>query len=147
MLEISWVLPELLRTTQFSRALYELVRRPAYRQPERETVSAHDFRALLRSREDLMAIWILIVSPYSPDLTLCASAGEGGLAALARCTTLDALQAGKVHYKLACESGVAGDYLHDPLCGLQAVLDADWTAEGFCAASRGVGGRAREGVG
>ncbi|KAJ7461905.1 hypothetical protein FB451DRAFT_1496166 [Mycena latifolia] len=114
---------------------------PARAPPERVGVSAHDFR--------LMAVWILIVLPYSPDLALCASAGEGGLAALARCTTLDALQAGKLHYKLARESDVAGNYLHDPRCGLQALTDANWSADvtGFCAASRGVGGQAREGVG
>ncbi|KAJ7461910.1 hypothetical protein FB451DRAFT_1404411 [Mycena latifolia] len=47
------------------------------------------FRALVRTRENLMAV------PYSPDLALCG---------------------------LARESGVADDYLYDPLCGLQALV-------------------------
>ncbi|KAJ7437010.1 hypothetical protein FB451DRAFT_1006295, partial [Mycena latifolia] len=114
--------------------LYELVRRPAYGQPEREGVSVHDFRALVRAREELTDVWILTVSPWSPDLAHCASADKGELAAWARCTTLDAPQAGKAHYKLARESGVTDDYLPDPLCGLQVLIDTDWAAGGFCAA-------------
>ncbi|KAJ7437050.1 hypothetical protein FB451DRAFT_1452267 [Mycena latifolia] len=39
------------------------------------------------------------MSPCSSELTLCASAGEGG-AALARCTTLDALQAPQAHGRI-----------------------------------------------
>ncbi|KAJ7450470.1 hypothetical protein FB451DRAFT_1410440 [Mycena latifolia] len=66
-----------------TRVLYELVRRPAYGQPEREGVSAHDFRP----REELTAVWMLTMLSYSPDLALCASAGKGG-AAPARCTML-----------------------------------------------------------
>ncbi|KAJ7437038.1 hypothetical protein FB451DRAFT_1193487 [Mycena latifolia] len=97
--------------------------------PEHVGVSAHDFRVLICAREDLVAIWILAVSPYSPDLALCASAGEGGLVALACCTMLIALQAGKVHYKLARESGVADEYLCDPLCELQVLIDVDWAVE------------------
>ncbi|KAJ7431236.1 hypothetical protein FB451DRAFT_1421762 [Mycena latifolia] len=105
-------------------------------QPEREGVSAHDFRP----REELTAIWMLAVSPYSPDLALCAAAGKGGAApapGLARCAC-----AGKAHHKLLRES----DDLCNSLCGLQALIYADRAAEGFYAAC-GVGGQAREGVG
>ncbi|KAJ7434149.1 hypothetical protein FB451DRAFT_1572171 [Mycena latifolia] len=82
------------------RALYELVRRPDGR---------------LRARLPPPAR-ISELSGYSPCRPVPrnsrpASAGEGGLAALARCTTLDALQAGKAQYKLTRESGVADDYL------------------------------------
>ncbi|KAJ7450374.1 hypothetical protein FB451DRAFT_1052283, partial [Mycena latifolia] len=115
------------------RALYELVRLPGYGQTEREGVSARDLRALVRAREELTSVWMLTMSPYCPDLALCASTAPAG-AVPARCTTLDALQAGKAHHKLVRESGVADDYLYDPLCGLQVLIDADWAAEGFCAA-------------
>ncbi|KAJ7450451.1 hypothetical protein FB451DRAFT_1186844 [Mycena latifolia] len=63
--------------------LYELVCRPSAWASPRTTSAA---------REDLMAVWILTMLPYSPDLALCA---------------------GKAQYKLARESGVADDYLYD----------------------------------
>ncbi|KAJ7922276.1 hypothetical protein B0H13DRAFT_1983271 [Mycena leptocephala] len=31
-------------------------------------------------------------------------------------------------------SGIADDYMFDPLCGLQALIDTDWAAEGYCEA-------------
>ncbi|KAJ7461900.1 hypothetical protein FB451DRAFT_1404404 [Mycena latifolia] len=53
------------------------------------------------------ALYELVRRPSAPY------AGKGGLVALARCTTLDALQAGEAQYKLARESGVADDYLYN----------------------------------
>ncbi|KAJ7461880.1 hypothetical protein FB451DRAFT_1404388 [Mycena latifolia] len=92
----------------FKRALYELVRRPsAWASPR--TTSA-------RSSAPARISW---PSPTHRS-SRPASVGEGRLAALARCTTLDALQAGKAQYKLARESG--------------AITEADSAAEGFCVA-------------
>ncbi|KAJ7437042.1 hypothetical protein FB451DRAFT_1452256 [Mycena latifolia] len=109
-------------------ALYELVRRPAYGQPARDGVSVHDFRALVRAREELTAVWILTVSPYSPDLALCVR-GRG------RTRGIGALQAGKAHYKLARESGITDNYLYDYRRSSEGVLRGIRRA-----APRGVGG-------
>ncbi|KAJ7034191.1 hypothetical protein C8F04DRAFT_956750 [Mycena alexandri] len=129
------------------RAMYELVRLAGYGQTDREEgVTPADFRVLVRAREQLTAQWMQLTSPYSSDLMNCASA----LAAAAqaadpaapvpappapmKCTTTDPLLSGKTHHKVVRESGIADDYLYDPLCGLQALIDADWDGEGYCEA-------------
>ncbi|KAJ7633985.1 hypothetical protein B0H17DRAFT_961594, partial [Mycena rosella] len=109
----------------------ELVRLPGHGKKDRDSgLSAGDFRALVRAREELTAVWMLTMSPYVPDLAPCAA-----LAPLEpACTTVDALQSGKAHHKLVRESGVADGYLYDPLCGIQALIEADLAAEGYCVA-------------
>lgn len=124
------------------RAMYELVRSSGYGQPERDggvSVSKRDFRALIKAREELTSVWMMTMSPYSLDLAVCPGmvGGGGGVEPApvpvpVRCTTLDPLLAGKAHHKLVRESNIADDYLYDPLCGLQALIDADWAAEGYC---------------
>ncbi|KAJ7167845.1 hypothetical protein C8R46DRAFT_898427, partial [Mycena filopes] len=98
------------------RALYELVRLAGFGQHDR--VTSADLGALLHAREQLTAVWNQITSPYSPAL----------------CTTTDPLKVGKLHHKLVRESGIADDFLYDPLCGLQALIEADWEGEGYCEA-------------
>ncbi|KAJ7818971.1 hypothetical protein B0H14DRAFT_2837789 [Mycena olivaceomarginata] len=107
------------------RALYELVRLAGYGQSGREGVSPQDFRALVKAREHLTAAWMQTMNPYSLDLLVCArSASAAGDAEAPRCTTADPLLSGKAHHKL--------EYLYDPLCGLHALIEADWAAEGYC---------------
>ncbi|KAJ7436948.1 hypothetical protein FB451DRAFT_994207, partial [Mycena latifolia] len=83
-------------------------------------------RALFRAREELTAVRMLTFCPNPRTSRSVRPRARAG------CTTLEALQADKAHQKLVRESGVADDYLYDPLCGLQALIDADWAAEGFC---------------
>ncbi|KAJ7818975.1 hypothetical protein B0H14DRAFT_2837805 [Mycena olivaceomarginata] len=90
------------------RALYEFVRLAGYGQSAREGVSPQDFRALVKAREHLTAAWMQTMNPYSLDLMVCALS--------ASCTA----------------SSIAEDYLYDPLCGLHALIEADWAAEGYC---------------
>jgi hypothetical protein len=123
------------------RAMYELIRLAGYGQTEREGVSSHDFRALVKAREQLTAVWMQTMSPYSPDFMMCASAAApaepvdpAAPAVPIRCTTGDPLLSGKAHHKLVHGSGIADDYMFDPLCGLQALIDTDWAAEGYCEA-------------
>ncbi|KAJ7181543.1 hypothetical protein C8R43DRAFT_869463 [Mycena crocata] len=131
------------------RAMYELVRLAGYDQNEdQEGVSTRDFRMLIRAREELTAVWLMTTSesPFSPTFSTCASQPAAApptpvpapvpaaAVAAAQCTTLNPLLAGKAHHKLIRESGIADDYLYDPLCGLQMLIDADWAAEGYCAA-------------
>ncbi|KAJ6555344.1 hypothetical protein DFH09DRAFT_1365723 [Mycena vulgaris] len=123
--------------TILKRSMYELVRLSGYGQTEREGVSARDFRALVKAREELTSSWLMTMSPYSPELIHCASIAAADPFAAAPppavpCTTLDPLQSNKAHHKLVRESGIAEDYLYDPLCGLQALIDADWAAEEYC---------------
>jgi hypothetical protein len=130
-----------LPASVLKRAMYELVRLPGYGQTDRTGVSPRDFRALVKAREELTSLWMMTTSPYTPDLAVCASAAAAAAEAepLAPapipvpCTTLDPLQSSRAHYKLVRESSVADDFLYDPLCGLQALIDADWAAEGYCA--------------
>ncbi|KAJ6560101.1 hypothetical protein B0H19DRAFT_1375960 [Mycena capillaripes] len=124
------------------RAMYELVRLAGYGQNEREGVSAADFRALVRAREQLTSLWMQTVSPYSPDLMVCAAAARmppadpvvGAALGPLPCTAADPLKSTKAHHKLVHESGISDDYLCDPLCGLEVLIEADWGAEGYCAA-------------
>ncbi|KAJ7681987.1 hypothetical protein DFH06DRAFT_972136 [Mycena polygramma] len=122
--------------TFLKRAMYELVRLAGYGQtPNREGVAGPDFYALVRAREQLTALWVQTVSPYSQDFVDCAGAAPVPPAppAEVECTTANALLAGKAHRKLMQESGIVDDYLYDPVCGLQALIEADWAAEGYCA--------------
>ncbi|KAJ7721894.1 hypothetical protein B0H16DRAFT_1431624 [Mycena metata] len=140
--------------TILKRAMYELVRLAGYGQTDKEEgVTAADFRALVRAREQLTVEWMQITSPYSPDLMNCASARATAIAppvadqaaaappvpapppaAAVKCTTTDPLQSGKTHHKLVRESGIADDFLYDPLCGLQALIEANWEGEAYCEA-------------
>ncbi|KAJ7792348.1 hypothetical protein B0H14DRAFT_2931511 [Mycena olivaceomarginata] len=109
------------------RALYEFVRLAGYGQSGREGVSPQDFRALVKAREHLTAAWMQTMNPYSLDLMVCARS-----APRPRATTTDPLLSGKAHHKLVHASSIAEDYLYDPLCGLHALIEADWAAEGYC---------------
>ncbi|KAF7337225.1 hypothetical protein MSAN_02274900 [Mycena sanguinolenta] len=114
--------------TILKRALYELIRLPGYGQADRDGgVSNQDYRALVKAREHLTTAWWQTMMPYSPDFILCR-------AAQTRCTTMDPLQSAQAYKKLVQEPGVVDDYLHDPLCGLQVLIEADWAGEGYCGA-------------
>ncbi|KAJ7726324.1 hypothetical protein DFH07DRAFT_685634, partial [Mycena maculata] len=130
----SCAVPSLLK-----RAMYELVRLAGYGQTDtaREGVSTRDFRALVRAREELTAVWLAAVSPYAAEFSACATLEPAPPPAV-RCTTLHPLRSGQAHHKLVRQSGIADDYLYDPLCGLQALIDTDWAAEGYCAACVGL---------
>ncbi|KAJ7469915.1 hypothetical protein B0H11DRAFT_1731194 [Mycena galericulata] len=136
------------------RAMYELARRAGYGQNERDSgqgVATRDFLALVRAREELTAVWLKSISPYAPEFGTCAAAMAPAPASVptpdaepapqpipAACTTLDPLRSGEAQQKLVRESGIADDFLYDPLCGLQALIDSDWSAEGFCEACVGL---------
>ncbi|KAJ7641805.1 hypothetical protein FB45DRAFT_901053 [Roridomyces roridus] len=147
--------PEILK-----RAMYELVRKAEYGQPQTGSGSGNhvqlapeDFRALIRARDKLTVMWMTTMgaSSFSPPFATCASAvpppaaapGEGGEGAPVApppppqqagppCTTLDQLLSGKAHHKLMRESGIADEYIYDPICGLEALVEADWAGEGYC---------------
>ncbi|KAF7337222.1 hypothetical protein MSAN_02274600 [Mycena sanguinolenta] len=70
----------------------------------------------------------------APALDSAASSMVGDLStpAQTRCTATNPLQSAKAYQKLVQKSGVADDYLYDPLCGLQVLIEADWTGEGYC---------------
>ncbi|KAJ6598515.1 hypothetical protein B0H10DRAFT_734300 [Mycena sp. CBHHK59/15] len=118
------------------RAMYELVRLAGYGQTDRENVSTRDVKALIKAREELTSLWMMTMSPYSPDLATCASTAAPADPVAPKppiqCTTANPLLSGKAHHKLVKESGIADDYLYDPLCGLKALIDVDWGAEGYC---------------
>ncbi|KAF7352185.1 hypothetical protein MVEN_01181700 [Mycena venus] len=127
------------------RTMYELVRLAGYGQTNRDVaLSTQDLRALVTAREHLTGAWMQTMSPYSQDLMTCAStyapvavngaAPAPAPAPAAPCTTTEPLLSAKAHQKLVHQSGIADDYLYDPLCGLQALVEADWAAEGFCEA-------------
>ncbi|KAJ6464536.1 hypothetical protein C8R45DRAFT_1107418 [Mycena sanguinolenta] len=138
--------------TILKRALYELVRLAGYGQSDRDGgVSSQDYRALVNAREHLTTAWwqtMQTMTPYSPDLMFCASTPQPADPAVpapdpaadpavpppaqARCTTTDPLQSAKAYHKLVQASDVANDFLHDPLCGLRVLIDADWAGEGYC---------------
>ncbi|KAJ7369134.1 hypothetical protein DFH08DRAFT_1071651 [Mycena albidolilacea] len=109
------------------RALYELVRLAGYGQSGREGVSPQDFRALVKAREHLTAAWMQTMNPYSLDLMVCARSASAAGDAEAPPPRYDHRPAALVH-----ASGIAEDYLYDPLCGLHALIEADWAAEGYC---------------
>ncbi|KAJ7889501.1 hypothetical protein B0H14DRAFT_3429514 [Mycena olivaceomarginata] len=55
-----------------------------------------------------------------------ASRGVAGVTAPApSCTAAHPLRSIKAHQKLIHESGIADDYIWDPLCGLQVLIEAD----------------------
>ncbi|KAF7337223.1 hypothetical protein MSAN_02274700 [Mycena sanguinolenta] len=139
--------------TILKRALYELVRLVGYGQTDRDGVSNQDYRALVKAREQLTAAWWQTMMPYSPNLMLCASASPPADPAAPapaadpaapapaadpvvptrpRCTTTDPFKSAQAYQKLVQEPGIADDYLYDPLCGLQVLIDADWAGEGYC---------------
>ncbi|KAJ7362393.1 hypothetical protein DFH08DRAFT_950661 [Mycena albidolilacea] len=120
-----------------------LIRLLGYGQNERKNVSAANLRALVRASKQLTALWMQTTSPYSPDLMVCASAavraGAAAVDAVAgvtapapSCTAAHPLRSIKAHQKLIHESGIADDYIWDPLCGFQVLIEADWGAEGYC---------------
>ncbi|KAG6878859.1 hypothetical protein C0992_007064 [Termitomyces sp. T32_za158] len=54
--------------------------------------------------------------------------------ALMTCISAHADRLKQVHAKLVHESGMLGQYLFDPICGLQVLADAPWSEEGMCGA-------------
>ncbi|KAK6991763.1 hypothetical protein R3P38DRAFT_2659822 [Favolaschia claudopus] len=142
------------------RALYELVRMAGYGQNDvndgddrdpAHTISTHDLRTLVKAREQLAAVWTQTTSPFSsPDFMVCASSQLPIPAAPVPCVVTDGFAFNKAYHKLVYEPHMMEEYLYDPVCGLKALMDADWEGEGFCEACvrlrREVWGKKREKV-
>ncbi|KAJ7245812.1 hypothetical protein C8J57DRAFT_1071129, partial [Mycena rebaudengoi] len=122
------------------RAMYELVRLAGFGQPTdagRPRLSSTG--ALVNARERLTTVWMTTIAPYSPDLVTCAAATAEDAPILddvapppGGCTSTDPLRSWKAHQKLVRESGLVDAFVNDPVCGLQALMDADWGKEGYC---------------
>lgn len=117
------------------RVLYELMRSPNFgQQPSGPQLSYADLTTLSTVREELVMLWIDVTAAPSASsprpinkLAACASTLQ-----YLRCTTRDRVRADSVHVELVNNSGTFGDFVWDPVCGLQALIEQDWAGEGFC---------------
>lgn len=146
------------------RAMYELVRREGFGQDEAEDgegegLSPTVMVALVRGREKLTSMWVLAAASPLKDFEHCTGVGPlatptatpvaaGSTEAPAHadpkltispCTTLSPSLAIQVHTKLVHTSGIFEEFHADPLCGLEALMDAPWgeggdDGGGFCEA-------------
>ncbi|KAF9459069.1 hypothetical protein BDZ94DRAFT_1172374 [Collybia nuda] len=122
------------------RVLYELVRTPRFGQnlPSIDggvppQLSPADVLVLGTAREELITLWIDVTtapcstgSALTKGLAICAGGAQNPT-----CTTRKEPRATSVHVRLVA-SGVFRDFLWDPVCGLQALVNLDWAGEGFC---------------
>jgi len=111
------------------RALYELVRACLFRQtgseePNHNAAIPIHYSWLVQAREELMAFWMEKAIP--PEENTCA-----GLRRESKAYKLCAISRGTVHvlYKVMVhDSGIFLQYRHDPMVGLQALIDAPWVS-------------------
>jgi hypothetical protein len=119
-------------------------------------LSGADFKALVKARERLTSLWLLTATSSKdfPDCSAPIAAGNTpdndlvpkqqntnavvnpadaprNLPA-ATCTSTNRTLSMQAHAKLVIDSGIYEEYHADPICGLQALMDAPWAAEGFC---------------
>lgn len=130
MLAREYSIPAILK-----RVLYELMRSPKFgQQPSGPQLSYADLTTLSTVREELAMLWIYVTaapSESSPRPMNKLAACESTLQ-YPRCTTHDRVCADSAHVKLVNNSGIFGDFIWDPVSGLQALIEQDWAGEGFC---------------
>lgn len=114
--------------------------------------------ALVRGREKLTSMWMLSAAPLSKNFEHCVGetgaptpSGEDACPGKSTdsealptptssepseppniCTTLSPSLSIQAYTKIVHVSGIFEDFHADPLCGLQALIDAPWVEEGFC---------------
>ncbi|KIY46696.1 hypothetical protein FISHEDRAFT_24062, partial [Fistulina hepatica ATCC 64428] len=117
------------------RALYELVRAPNFGQGiDGLSIGMHDFMRIVMAHGQLSQLWRENAVAASNMFVCPQAAGDegGGTEAAVSCVTRDPAKYAEVHTRLVHQSGVYEEYNSDVLCGLQALVDASWKAEGFC---------------
>jgi hypothetical protein len=111
-----------------------------------------DKDALTRARERLTSLWIMTAGYVAKDFIHCPNAVPAAAPATAAvaggsnpnpaiatpddtlpqpCTTTTPGLT-LAHMRLVHESGLMEEYAFDPMCGLQALIDAPWVEAGFC---------------
>jgi len=132
------------------RALYELVRMEGFGQDiddvDAGVLLQMDYRALLKAREKLTSFWLLTAASPSNSFN-CPLAVPAPVdpahpapppANLGPCPTAKPSLSIEKHAKLVHASGLFEEYLFDPVCGMQALMDAPWAEEGYCAGCVGI---------
>lgn len=112
------------------RALYELVRQDGFGRDDDVTLSPSDYQALLRAREHLASAWIKAAACPAPQFTQCLSDAP-------HCAARDPNSVNSAHIELVHASGIFEVNLYDPICGLQALVEAPRLIERFCEACVG----------
>ena len=112
----------------------------------RVELQSADKDALTRAREHLTSLWIATAKSVAknfmhcpnavsidadPDAAAAAAAPENQNLAQPCTTTTPGLPL--AHMRLVHESGLMDNFTFDAVCGLQALMDAPWAEEGFCA--------------
>lgn len=118
--------------------MYELLRFPEF-EPEQadqshSQVSITDLRLLIKSRAKLTSMWneniALAFATCQSNNKNCPARGKHS------------------HMKSVHTSKISTDFMYDPICGLQALINASWREDGFCekciAAQKLVWGTARK---
>ncbi|KIM74682.1 hypothetical protein PILCRDRAFT_698792 [Piloderma croceum F 1598] len=107
---------ELLRTSGLSHADPDV---PCHDQMHQR--SAEYINRLVTVRRKLVHFWVDWGLNTFLD-SVCTSTVE--------CTAESNGQA--IHDKLTLSSGLFKEFVYDPVCGLRALIEADWEAQGFC---------------
>lgn len=109
------------------RAYYELLRSAQFEQYDGETLlSAEELRLLLKTRKHLCDTWACLTSfPYIWDV--CQTSRKVDKLA---CPAPSRRKTS--WYKLVHESGLAWNWVLDPIGGLDALQNADWKTEKMC---------------
>jgi hypothetical protein len=123
-----------------------------------EALSAADHVLLTKAREKLGSRWIKIALSPLNDLTPTPNVPQPAINAQneikleypennvrkttmepettpctsIECTSTNPDHTHHAHRKLVHDSGIFESYIWDPICGMQALIEAPWGGEGFC---------------
>ncbi|KAH7921242.1 hypothetical protein BV22DRAFT_1096794 [Leucogyrophana mollusca] len=117
------------------RAFYEVLRTGGFAlanvtqaESESTTLDTDDIYRLFAARENLTLAWVSATACVDPSFVCpeheAGSSGPGDCpTTAAKCATWNE----QVH-----AAGLFDRYMYDPICGLEALMDIDWEAEGWC---------------